>query len=256
MSSKSSEPPLLTRVQFLFDELSLAIQWDSACILLAVYRSEITREKAETALRKVIERGGQTVHKFRVTKTGYDVPVLLRDYPAREETVFFVSGLQWGGGRGYSNAYRALNLHREYLVETKIRSVFWITQAEAKKMTRHAPDFWAFRHKVVDFLDLPARRETLLANSPEEDHGKTIERYKKILGQDPKNVQTHEKLAELFYALGCYEDAVWHYKKAFRLAPGNNTCLLALAKIYLDMGQNDLARHTQRKADGLLLEKI
>jgi tetratricopeptide (TPR) repeat protein len=184
----------------------------------------------------------------------YDVPIILRDFPAREETVFFVSGLQWGGGRGYSNAYRALNLHREYLVETKIRSVFWITQAESKQMTRHAPDFWAFRHKVVDFLDLPSRRDIVLANSRQESYGKAIERYKKILGQDPKNAPTHEKLADLLHALGCYDEAVLQYKKALRLVPGNNACLLALAQTYLDMGQDTLARRTQRKTSGALMD--
>ena len=113
MDSKVSNAPLDERVRLLMDELSLAIQWDSACILLAVYQSEITRNKVELSLRQYNEQAGQTVQELRVTKTGYDIPLILRDFHRREGTIFFVSGLQWGGGRGYSNAYRALNMHRE-----------------------------------------------------------------------------------------------------------------------------------------------
>jgi tetratricopeptide (TPR) repeat protein len=234
------------------DELSLAIQWDSACILLAVYQSEITRNKVELSLRQYNEQAGQTVQELRVTKTGYDIPLILRDFPRREGTIFFVSGLQWGGGRGYSNAYRALNMHREYLIETKIRSVFWVTQTEFRHLPRYAPDFWAFRHKAVDFLDLPSRKDVVLMECEEEDYESAIERYKKLLRRDSGNSSVRIKLAELYHGLGCYEEAVFHYRKSIRLAPETDEYLSALAQIYMDWGQDNLARRIHRRAKKLL----
>ncbi|MEW6093500.1 MAG: tetratricopeptide repeat protein [Chloroflexota bacterium] len=252
MNSKAPNAPLNERVRLLMDELSLALQWDSPCILLAVYQSEITRNKVELSLKQFIEQAGQTVQELRVTKTGYDIPLILRDFPTREGTIFFVSGLQWGGGRGYSNAYRALNMHREYLIEAKIRSVFWVTQREFKHLPRYAPDFWAFRHKAVDFLDLPSRQDVALMECEEEDYESAIERYEKLLRRDSSNSSVRQKLAELYRGLGCYEEAVSHYRKSIRLAPETDEYLLALAQIYLDWGQNNLALRTRRRAKRLL----
>ncbi len=251
MDSKAFNAPLNERIRLLMDEISLAIRWDSACILLVVYQSEITRSKVERSLKQFIEQAGQTIQELKVTKTGYDIPLMLRDSPAREGTIFFVSGLQWGGGRGYSNAYRALNMHREYLIETKVRSVFWVTQTEFKHLPRHAPDFWAFRHKVVDFLDLPSRQDVALMEC-EEDYESAIERYKKLLRHDSSNLSVRQKLAELYRGLGCYEEAVSHYRKSVRLAPEKSEYLLALAQIYLDWGQDNLARQNQSRAERLL----
>jgi tetratricopeptide (TPR) repeat protein len=255
MSDEFPNPPLSLRVRLLLDELSLAIRWNSACILLADYRSEITRRKVELSLRRLIKRAGHSVNDVKVTKTEYDIPLILRDHPSREETVFFVSGLQWAGGRGYSNAYRALNMHREYLVEAKIRCVVWLTQTEFRKLPRHAPDFWAFRHKVVDFLDLPSRQDVVLPEFPDEDYPSAIERYKMMLRRDSGNLSVHQKLAELYHAAGCYEDAVLHYKKSIHLAPGNGINILALAHIYLDLGQDELYRRTQRRAGRLSVDR-
>jgi tetratricopeptide (TPR) repeat protein len=251
MSDEFPDTPLNPRVHLLLDELSLAIRWNSACILLADYCSEITRRKVELSLRRLIRRAGHSVNDIKVTKTEYDIPLILRDYPSREETVFFVSGLQWAGGRGYSNAYRGLNMHREVLVEAKIRCVVWLTQTEFRKLPRHAPDFWAFRHKVVDFLDLPSRQEVVFTEFQDEDYPSAIERYKMMLRRDNENLSVHQKLAELYHAAGCCEDAILHYKKSIHLAPGNEKYLMALAHIYLELGQDDLSRRTQRRAGRL-----
>ncbi|MEJ5223779.1 MAG: tetratricopeptide repeat protein [Anaerolineales bacterium] len=58
------------------------------------------------------------------------------------------------------NPYKPLNIRREILVESRIRAIFWLTEREAIDLARQAPDFWAFRHRVVDFLD-PLERTSL-----------------------------------------------------------------------------------------------
>jgi tetratricopeptide (TPR) repeat protein len=247
MNSKLSGSSLFERVHLMIDELSLAIQWNSACILLAVYRSEITRNELEQTIRLFFEQSKQSAQDLMVTKAEYDIPLMLRNYPLRESTIFFVHGLQWGGGRGYSNAYRALNLHREYLVEAKIRCVFWVTPSELTNLTRYAPDFWAFRHKVVNFPDLPSLQSPILEEHQDKDYKSAIDRYQNILRQDFENLPVHQKLANLFYILGCYEDAIYHYKIAIRIAPEKEKYLLALAQIYTDMGQDHLAHRTHRR---------
>jgi len=142
----------------LFEELELAVRWERPSILVAVYESEFVREEAQSLLAGRLSALGQQVSAFRVDAQNFDVPLALAGDPQREHRVFFVSGIRWGGGKGGFEAYRALNLHREYFVEEKIRAVLWLTRSEANALPHRAPDFWAFRHRVIEFLDPSARK--------------------------------------------------------------------------------------------------
>ena len=157
---RSGDPPQVEpfdeRVAILAEELELAVQFDRPSILIAVYASEFVLQAAQAALAERLASLGQRVHPFRITREQFDVALLLSQDPAREAAIFFVTGLKWGGGKGGDEAYRALNLHREYLVENQVRAVLWLTQSEAIDLPKHAPDFWAFRHRVVEFTDAPA----------------------------------------------------------------------------------------------------
>lgn len=144
------------RLEILLDELALAIHWDRPSILLALYASEGIRAVTEAALTARLVALGQHVVPYRVTgETTADIPMVLAQHTERAHTIFFVSGLKWGGGSDGRNAYRALNIRREYLVDYRIRAIFWLTEREARDIAYFAPDFWAFRHRVVDFIDLP-----------------------------------------------------------------------------------------------------
>lgn len=238
---------LKVRIDLLVQELMLAIEWNSPCILLAAYRSEIIRERVESTLRTTIQRQGQAVREIRLNKQEYDLPLLVRADPSTATTVFFVSGLQWAGGRGYSNAYRALNMHREYLVEDRIKSIFWLTLSEFQKLPRRAPDFWAFRHKAVDFSDLPSWQDLHPTGEPGKDQGEMLKKYHQQLEKNPSDPSTHQKLARMYHAIGCYEDAVFHYKKAIRLDPGRRSVRAALSDLYWDLGQNELSSRIRQK---------
>jgi len=157
--------PFEDRVASLFEELALAVRWERPSILVAVYDSEFVRTRAEAILSGRLAALGQRTAAFPVGKETLDVPRLLAEDPERAATVYFVSGLRWGGGKGGFEAYRALNLHREYLVEAQVRAVFWLTQAEAADLAHHAPDFWSFRHRVIEFPDAPAAPAPVVATA-------------------------------------------------------------------------------------------
>ncbi len=142
------------RIGILSDELELAIKWNRPSILLVVYSSESIRSKAEVALAAKLRKLKQAVTNYRVTDaTSDDIPLYLSQLPNKDSTVFFVSGLQSDNGVDGRNAYRALNIRREYFVDHHIRAVFWLTEEEASALPKHAPDFWAFRHRVVEFVE-------------------------------------------------------------------------------------------------------
>jgi len=145
-------------VATLFGELEQAIKWDRPSILLAVYASEFIRADAEDTLAAELTRLDRRVVHFHVSSSETsDIARLLSQQPDRSNTIFFVSGLQWGGGE---NAYRALNYRRELFVDYRLRVVFWVTEEEAAALPKLAPDFWAFRHRVIEFFEEPSPRHT------------------------------------------------------------------------------------------------
>jgi len=98
---------------------------------------------------------GQEVHHFHIDEKLFDVPMILVQNPDHERTVYFITGLKWGGGKGGNNAYRALNMRREFFIDNQMRVVLWLTRSEAAHLPRQAPDFWAFRHRVIELMDAP-----------------------------------------------------------------------------------------------------
>ncbi|HSH78350.1 MAG TPA: tetratricopeptide repeat protein, partial [Herpetosiphonaceae bacterium] len=142
--------PFAERVERLYDELELAIEWNRPAILLAIYRSRFVMLDAQLALAtRLVELGQRIEHVLVDTDDKVDVPKYLANFQDRNTTVFFIEGLGVGG----QVALRALNIRREYLVDERIRTVFWLTEPEARALADEAPDFWAFRHRVVEFLD-------------------------------------------------------------------------------------------------------
>lgn len=211
--------PFADRVDLLLVDLEFAILWDRPAILLAVYASEFVRARAQDALAAEMRQQGQKVIEYRVTDEGNaDIPLGLRQHPDRENAVFFVSGLQWGKGRDQTLAYRALNIRREYLVEDRIRAVFWLTEQEATALPRLAPDFWAFRHRVVEFVEAPAPDQIvsiahdlawrdLSDRTVFEDTDAKIALREALLADLPDTPETLEARTELLFLLGALYQA-------------------------------------------------
>jgi tetratricopeptide (TPR) repeat protein len=218
------------RVNIILDELALGTQWERSSLILAVYRSEQIKNQVQAALIKSLRKSRQDVLNYSVDKRHYDIPLELLEHPRHGRVVFFVSGLRWGGGLGYSNAYRALNMHREYLVEGNIKAVFWLAINEAKQLARFSPDFWAFRHKVVEFLDLPPLKN-------EKGSESSFGSFHIIYSKKNKDFQGMIDNAERFYTLGCPDEAILNFRKALRKYPNEIAIELQIAQIYLSMGR-------------------
>ncbi len=138
-------------IKTLFGEIELAIQWKRPSILLAICKSKLSQAKAENALERSAQKLGQGIERIIVNEQRADVAQAILEKGSADRSIFFVSNLDQGGGDDGKNAYRILNLYRELFVERGVRCVFWLTLSEASNLPKFAPDFWAFRHRVIEF---------------------------------------------------------------------------------------------------------
>ena len=180
-------------------------------MLLAVNKSKFGQEKAEKALEARLKQQGLEVARIVVNDQRPDAPALIKQ--AGGKPVFFISNLDWGGGDRGMQAYRALNMQRELFVEDRVKAVLWLTTAEATNLARHAPDFWAFRHRVVEFVSqrspagikLPAgvllwdtQTTVEIFDSPEAG----IRAREDLLARLPRTLESLSTRAELYYSIG------------------------------------------------------
>jgi hypothetical protein len=227
------------RLQTIQDELLQGFKWERPCIVLAGYRSEMTRRQIQVRISRSLKDASIQAIDYVVTKEHFDIPLELRDHPLHSRVVFFVAGLRWGGGRGYSNAYRALNMHREHLVEAGIKTIVWMSMAESRQLTRHAPDFWAFRHLVVDFPELP----------PETKAPSPIELSKLVFQSFDQQLISDLSEAEQSFRTGCMDEAIHAYRRILHKYPGEPYPELRLVEIYCSTGRPLQSKREYRKLD-------
>ena len=225
--STPQNEPLADRVDMLSEELALAVRWQRPSILLAIYKSEFVCTQAQLMLEEKLSQIGQRVYHLTINLEEFDIPLFFSHYPEREKTTFFVKSLKQAGKRASQYAYRALNMRRELLVDYRIRAVFWITEAEAADIPTHAPDFWVFRHRVIEFLDAPGGEEiAVLARS--------------LAGQGSLS-RSPARTTEIVKA----------FEKAARLEPGNAGLWSNLGDLYRGLNRTDAALRALRKATRL-----
>ncbi len=163
MSEGASTNVMDGRIDQVAGELELAIQWQRPCIVMIVYHSELVLNFLQVELERVLYKFNQSITQVYVNKESNDIPLILAESPNIDKTIFYVSKLRQGGGRGGKKAYQALNIHREYLIDYQVRVIFWLTPKEAASLPRYAPDFWAFRHRVFEFLGPPSDERAILS---------------------------------------------------------------------------------------------
>ena len=224
--------PFEERFEILADELEFAIEHGLPALLLAVYSAELVRADVEEALGKRLQPLKQQIECVFINEDNYDLPLYLRERADVATTVYSVSGLRFGGGEDGRNAYRALNIRREYFVDDAMRVIFWLTEEEAFNLPRYAPDFWAFRHRTVEFMDEPQPRHisqhaneltwrewngSESTNSPifTEDTAAKIAYREQLLADlsdEPERILTRTELlytlVPLYAAQGAYEKAL------------------------------------------------
>jgi len=140
-----------TGLEILAGEIDLALKWDRASILIAVHFSKQREADTQGALEKLISNYQQKTIYINVSA---QTPDVIRQVCGRadiKDTIFFVAGLGNANSLSSGQVFQALNNNRELLVESRVRIVFWLNGVELSELPRHAPDFWAFRHRVVEF---------------------------------------------------------------------------------------------------------
>jgi tetratricopeptide (TPR) repeat protein len=148
--------PFEDRVDILFRELELATKWQRPSVLLAVYNSEYVRSDADTTLENRLHALGQSAYHIKVKNPdNADISAQISGLSHLDNVVFFVEGLRWGFCQGDRCVYFNLNEKREFFIDKRIRVVFWLTEKEAVDLAHFAPDYWSFRHRVVEFVDAP-----------------------------------------------------------------------------------------------------
>jgi tetratricopeptide (TPR) repeat protein len=278
----SEMEPFEDRVDVLFQELELAIHWQRPSILFAVYGSERLLTDAELALEGKLIDLGQKAFRFRIKdEESADIAACLAQVSDPQHMVFFVSGLKWGGGPQGLAAYSALNQHREYFIENQIRIVFWLTEEEAVDLAHHAPDYWAYRHRVIDFVESDASEEVLThalesalqgsgetSDSPEEIDAK-ISLNESLLtdlpegdGSTAMNANLYLTLGVLHWRRGDTEKATQFLQTALQAAITMEDkwfeaeCLNAMALVYSDLGRVDDAIEAYQQAIQLAPDQI
>lgn len=223
-------------LSILLEEIKLAAQWNRPSILLVIYKSKFGQVKLQRALESKLKELGQNCVYVEVRREQPNPLPLLLKTPHKEGVVFFVSNLERGG----PEAYQAINLYREVFIENQIRMVLWLTPNEATKLPHQAPDFWAFRHKTVEFSRRQAPRKFHLPAGlliwPVEDHQisfkglhEQIKAREKLLADLPPNIESTSTRAELLsvlgflhWAAGGSSDAMHAFEEGLRITKGRN----------------------------------
>jgi len=272
-NSLSAPASFTEQTERLFRELSRAVRLNRPLIALAIYQSEFVRADAEMTIAEHLHGMGTQVERVMISKKRPDLPAYLRQKENSAETVYFVSGLRFGGGEDGFNAYRALNIRREYFIEYNLRVIFWLTEREAFNLPRYAPDFWAFRHRTVEFMEsatadqitrhqgeLPQRDWTNDWQDLESINAKIAYRQR-LLTQLPNTPESAAARADLYYTLATLYRASQQLEKAeqamqhaITLAkPMSDELLLAryndeLARVYENWGKYGDARPLYERA--------
>jgi len=143
------------RLGILMDELELAVKWQRPCLVLVVYSSEYVRADVQAALEnELVDLGQKSVRLSVKDRDPDDLKSFFREFRDPAHSVFLVDGLRWGAGNE-NGAYGTISLQREYLVERQVRVVFWLTANEICKLMHAVPDFWTYRHRVIEFVESP-----------------------------------------------------------------------------------------------------
>lgn len=143
-----------TNINTLFDELYYAKQWGRPSILIVAANDHWTRNRAMAALEKKLRKSaGLSVARINLTDIATSLVPSLKTLDRSGSIVYFAHNLLQFEGHDRALVYKALNMQRELFVEGSLKLVFWLRMNEASLLPVHAPDFWAFRHRVIEFFD-------------------------------------------------------------------------------------------------------
>jgi tetratricopeptide (TPR) repeat protein len=225
-----------SRVSRLANYLTRAYRYNKPSILFAMYLSEFLRNK--------------------------DLPAFFSAINS-DNTVFFAHNME----KGFPDALQYLNFKREELVEHHVKAVFWVREEELARISLEAPDFFAFRNRVVEFMEVPTaeeRRPALAEFALEteyrslEEIKRSIELKEKLLSElsaeDEISGYLLYSLGDLYLQIGSYKKSLEYSQKALKVAQdigdrqNEGASLRIIGSAYANMGQVELAIEYHQQA--------
>ena len=135
----------------LTDELRLAKKWSRPSITLLTAQQPYGFLDAFYNLSLVAGSLGLNLVHIHLQPNSFDFPQLVRKHGKIAQSLFVCTGLDAAGGVDNANAYKALNIRREWFVEDGMMAVICPTPSETRRLPQLAPDFWAFRHHAYAY---------------------------------------------------------------------------------------------------------
>ncbi|MBT3336707.1 MAG: tetratricopeptide repeat protein [Anaerolineae bacterium] len=260
------------QIEQLITEIKLSLHWRGPLILFAPYRSRHVVDDAEKILLKELEMLEQTLTQVQIHESNPNPVANINALQARK-TIFSFKELNKGGGEDRADTYRFLNLHREFFIEGSIRCIFWITEQEIQQLAFFAPDFWAFRHRVIDFIQNRATPKRSISfrgliwqewpwGSILEDRQKALAYRQALVAELPKQPETtllrinlYAEIAGIYLQERDKEKALETLKHGQDSLPANSSIpeveaklLIGLATIHIQMENYAQAYATLQKA--------
>lgn len=285
MTSESIQDIALTdkldeRVEGIFRELELSIQWNRPIILFAVYGSEYVRQRIQSDLENHLFDLGQDVVHIKLSEhVGQNVSHFL--LPDRADHQVFVLSSGNLSPDAQQRCFGMFNDQRDYFIENNLRTLFWLTQSEIINLARIAPEFWSFRHWVVEFTESP-KTEHLLSQTLDStwqgigeyddqvnDTDEKISFREALLSNLPESAESNSIRANMLLTLGVlhwrkgdFEKSAGLLEEAIGLAVKTDNkwleaeCLNAQALLFTSMERVDQAIDAYKQAIRLLPSQI
>ncbi len=242
--------PIEARVSRLGNYLIRAHKYNKASILFALYLSEYVRDDVEKEIRQLLDEQG--LEALSVDAGEFkDLPSFF-SLRSAERIVFLVHNLK----KGFPEALRYLNFKREEIIDHRVKVLFWVTDEELTRIGNEAPDFFAFRNRVVEFIEVPMaeeRRPALVEFALETEYRSldeikhSIELKETLLSElseaDEISGYLLSSLGILYYQIGSYKKAIEYHEKALEISrnigdrKGEGNGLGNLGNAYRNLGE-------------------
>ncbi len=243
-----------SRVSRLANYLTRAYKYNKPSILFAMYLSEFLRSDVEKSLKSVLVEQGLAVVSVDAG-SNKDLPAFFSAMNS-DNTVFSVHNME----KGFPDALQYLNFKREELVEHHVKAVFWVREEELARISLDAPDFFAFRNRVVEFMEVPTteeRRPALVEFALQTEYRsldelkRSIELKEKLLSElsakDEISGYLLGSLGILYGQICSYKKSLEYFEKALEIAQdigdrqSEGTLLGDLGIVYSALGQVERA---------------
>ena len=214
-----------SRVSRLANYLTRAYKYNKPSILFAMYLSEFLRSDVEKLLKRALVEQGLEVVSVDAGNNK-DLPAFFSATNSGNY-VFSVRNMD----KGFPEALQYLNFKREELVEHHVKAVFWVREEELARISLEAPDFFAFRNRVVEFMEVPTaeeRRPALVEFALETEYKsldeikRSIELKEKLLSELSTEAEISGyllgSLGVLYGQIGSYNKSLEYSEKALKVA--------------------------------------